>query len=408
MELPIARLRRATAASHTRIEALPYGRAVLDGSVPIGLYASFLRAVDLIHGELLQALELSRDQGLRAVAGPLQERRALLSQDLAWLKADRHGVDAAALQALVLGQKMRLGALRQPARLLGHAYVLEGSQLGGLVQQVALRKRAELNGGGLLYLGGGSRAGFGEFVARLTAALGSEETMEAAIAGANEAFEGFEQILKAVGPVLANQVRLAQELNPDAGLHAVPDDLREIKAALRAGERSYREVAYYPARYGERGLGFIRSDSAWLVTLAQLGDEQLLRQVAWIGRVLAARGMPRILLEQHLEMLHRELVAENPAGAYGGLLRASAMLRGERTTALPGFDALIERFADRFAGEQTIPGREAAMLFAAAAADEKASVPVAVESLSKWLLDRSRFSANWVETATELLRVAGF
>jgi heme oxygenase len=403
MESALARIRAATAAAHERVEALPYGRAVLDGTVPIPLYASFLRAVDLVHGELLQALELSRDQRLREVAGPFFERRTLLSQDLASLGAQRQTVDAAALQALVLGQKMRMAALRQPARLLGHAYVLEGSQLGGLVQQAALRKRPELQEGGLLYLGGGSRKEFGDFAARLTAALTSEEVLEAAIAGATEAFAGFEQILKAVEPTLANSLRLAQELNPDAGTHAVPADLREIEAALHAGERSYREVAYYPARYGEHGLGFIRSDSAWLVTLTQAGEEHLLRQIAWIGRVLAARGMPRILLEQHLEMLHQALIAVNPAGDYAGLLKAAAVLRDERIAALPGFDALVKRFANQFGSEQTIPGREAAMLLASAVADEKSSVPLAVESLSKWLLDPNRFTKSWIATAEELL-----
>jgi heme oxygenase len=403
MESPLARIRAATASQHQRVEALPYGRAVLDGTVPIGHYAGFLRAVDLIHGELLQALELARDRDLRAVAGPFYERRALLSQDLAWLKADPLHVDAASLQALVLGQKMRLAALRQPARLLGHAYVLEGSQLGGLVQQAALRKRSELHAGGLLYLSSGSRAGFGEFAKRLTAALSSEEAVQAAIAGAVEAFEGFEQILKAVDPLRANQLRLAQELNPDAGTHAVPDDLREIEAALRAGERSYREVAYYPARYGERGLGFIRSDSAWLVTLTREDEQHLLRQIDWIGRVLASRGMPRILLEQHLQMLHEALIRSKPSGSYGGLLKAAAVLREERLASLPNFDALVDAFAARFES-QIIPGREAATLLAAAAADEQRGIPLAVQSLSKWLLDPARFSAGWIETANELLR----
>jgi heme oxygenase len=406
MESPLAQIRAATAPQHQRLEALPYGRAVLDGSVPVGLYASFLRAIDLIHGELLQALELSRDQGLRAVAGPFYERRALLSQDLAWLKSDPLRVDAASLQALVVGQKMRLAALHHPARLLGHAYVLEGSQLGGLVQQAALRNRSELHAGGLLYLSGGSRAGFGEFTKRLTAALTTEEVVEAAIVGAIEAFEGFEQISMAVDPSHPKRLRLAEQLNPDAGTHAVPDDLREISAALRAGEQSYREVVYYPARYGEHGLGFIRSDSAWLVTLTREGDVQLLRQTAWIGRVLAARGMPRVLLEQHLELLYRALVAEKPEGLYGGLLRGAAALRAERLAALPGFDALVESFADRFGNGQIIPGREAAMLLASAAADEKQEVPNAVESLAAWLCSPSRFSAGWLETAGQLLRAA--
>jgi heme oxygenase len=399
MESPLARLRAATAAAHRRVEGLPYGKSVMDGTVPIAHYASFLRAIDLIHGELLHAVELSRDAALRSVVGAIFERRALLTRDLAHLKADPLEVDAAALQALVLGQKMRLSALRQPARLLGHAYVLEGSQLGGLVQEAALRKRPELREGGLEYLGSGSRQGFGQFTQRLEAALAGEESLEAAAAGAVESFAGFEQILRAVDPLHANAERLSQELNFDAGVHAVPGDLREIRAALRAGERSYREVAYYPARYGEHGLAFIRSDSAWLVTLTREGDH-MRRQIDWIGRVLAARGMPHILLEQHLQMLHDEL-----AGAeYAGLQVEAGRLRKERESALPSFDALVAEYGARLGTEHTITGHEAATLLASAVADEKRGVPNAVSSLSAWLCDPNRFSLSWVATAASLLR----
>jgi heme oxygenase len=401
MDTPLARLRSATAAAHQRVEGLPYGRSVMDGTVPVAHYASFLRAIDLIHGELLHALELSRDAVARGVLGSMVERRALLARDLLHLKADPLQVDAAALQALVLGQKMRLAGLQKPARLLGHAYVLEGSQLGGLVQQAVLQKRPELQGGGLAYLGSGSRKGFGEFAQRLGTALQDEAALAAAVEGAVEAFAGFEQILRAVDPLHADDMRLSQELNSDAGVHAVPDDLREIRAALRAGERSYREVAYYPARYGERGLAFIRSDSAWLATLSREG-EHIHRQIDWIGRVLAARGMPRILLEQHLRILHDEL-----GGADHAALRKEAdWLRQQRESALPSFDALQAGYGAKLPTENTISGNEAAMLLLAAVADEKRGVPNAVSSLSAWLCDPKRFSPSWVAVTDSLLRAA--
>jgi hypothetical protein len=52
--------------------------------------------------------------------------------------------------------------------------------------------------------------------------------------------------------------------------------------------------------------------------------------VRWLGTVLAARGMPRLLLEEHLGILHEELVAAVPerAGQYDLLLDAARALRG--------------------------------------------------------------------------------
>ncbi|MBV5336535.1 MAG: hypothetical protein J0653_00540, partial [Deltaproteobacteria bacterium] len=56
--------------------------------------------------------------------------------------------------------------------------------------------------------------------------------------------------------------------NADAGNHPVPDDPREILAALRAGERCYAQHPYFERRYGDRGKAFTRSDGGYLVTLA--------------------------------------------------------------------------------------------------------------------------------------------
>ncbi len=64
-------------------------------------------------------------------------------------------------------------------------------------------------------------------------------------------------------------------LNPAAGGVPVPEDVREVKAALRAGAVSCRVFPYLDWRFGERGEKFTRSDSAWLVWLTRLDQERV-------------------------------------------------------------------------------------------------------------------------------------
>ena len=167
-------------------------------------------------------------------------------------------------------------------------------------------------------------------------------------------------------------------------------DPRELAAAERAGQRSWAAWAYYERRYGERGRQFTRSDSAWSATLPGLPASVVERQLRWLGTLLAARGMPRLLLEEHLRVLHEELVAAVPERAleYASLLAAANGLRVEREAFVPasvlrtfetGFHDLLQRPTEDDLG--------ADVLIAAAVADERAGVPRAVASLLEWLAD---------------------
>jgi hypothetical protein len=120
--------------------------------------------------------------------------------------------------------------------------------------------------------------------------------------------------------------------------------------------------------------------------------------VRWLGRVLAARGMPRFLLERHLEQLHEQLVAFVPerSESYAPLLRAAAELKSERTRVLG--NAQHERFAAEFAlsvmsaaDNHALAPLEAGTLLVAAVIDEACGVPHAVDSLCLWLGDPARF-----------------
>jgi heme oxygenase len=417
MDRPTSSLRAATQPQHELLDTMPCARALRDGTLPIAEYASFLHAVHTVHEALEQIVERTGDSGLQQLFGHSARRRGLLARDLAYLRVDLRAVDSAQLRALVLAQKLRLDARRDLHRLLGHAYVLEGSQLGGLLQARALASRAELAGGGRAYLEGAGKAtqaAFEDFLERLSQHLGEAAALEQAIVGARTVFAGFAAILAAIpaGEAAGANRWLVSELNQDAGTHPIPGDLREVLAALRAGEHSYQQFAYYEARYGERGQRFTRSDSAWLATLARDDDTSALRQVSWLARILSARGMPRLLLEQHLEVLHSALVAHVPerAPSYAALARAAQQLRAERETALPEPRArsLQADFVAALAcgPQRGIEPREAATLLVAAVADELAGIGGAVPALTAWLCDPASASAAWQAAAARLITAA--
>lgn len=199
-------------------------------------------------------------------------------------------------------------------------------------------------------------------------------------------------------------------LNPEAGDHGVTTDPRELHAALRAGERTQRRFSYYKLRYGERGLAFTRSDSAWIVTLAAEPSGVVEHHLRWLGAVLAARGMPRWLLEVHLETLHAELVAAVPERrpSYDALLRVAAIFRDERFSRLDQATSaqLADAFDDRLGSAPSRGLPEAGALLVAAVADEHNGLHRAVDSLMEWLADSARFPEDWVTAATETISEA--
>lgn len=407
---PLDVLRDATRDLHDQIDHSDFAHSVMDASIPVDRYASFLRAVQIVLIGLEEVVERSGSAALRDASAHGIERRARLERDLVALQADPRHVDAAALHATVLSQQIRRDAQRGLASLFGAQYVIEGSQLGGLAQKKALEAHPALQAGGLSYLAGAGRdtqAQFRAFTEALDVALTDDASRALAVSGASHVFEGFERIVRAVMSPELDGRWLTEPLNGDAGTHAVPRDLREVQAALRAGEESYRRWAYYGARYGERGLSFTRSDSCWLVALAHDGVQAALHQVSWLAGVLAARGMPSLLLEQHLELLHAELTSVVPehAQVYDGLHAVAQALRGQRLGLLD--EARAQQLARTFDVDSVqLSAREAGTLLVAAVVDEKCGRASAVESMASWFADAERFSADFRAAAQRTLAAA--
>jgi hypothetical protein len=92
---------------------------------------------------------------------------------------------------------------------------------------------------------------------------------------------------------------------PDAGETPAPSDPVDIAIAEQSARVIWRAFPYFAWRYGERGARFGRSDAGYLLTLADVAEDFALSQIDWLAKLLAARGMPSILLEHQLEHLAR-------------------------------------------------------------------------------------------------------
>jgi hypothetical protein len=195
------------------------------------------------------------------------------------------------------------------------------------------------------------------------------------------------------------ETTIAAAINPFAGVHLVTAQTLELEAVRRATEAALRESPYYLERYGERGRLFGGSDGAWLVTLCRGDAEFVQRQVLWLGRVLAARGMPRWLLQRHLEQLHDELIFVIPdhGGRYGALLDACSLIRDQQRQHLPEADARATATTFDAEADPAWVARLPNMgrILAGAVADEAAEITNAVESVEEWAADPARFPERW-------------
>ena len=220
-----------------------------------------------------------------------------------------------------------------------------------------------------------------------------------------------ELVAEAVNHVVAGLVRRDEGLpadaavvNADAGGYEITTDATLLRAAVRAAQRSIDAMPYYGARYGARGSRFATTDSAWLVSLAWLDEPGAVRQVQWLARVLAARGMPSWLLEIHLDELVREVQSVAGSGAVGALPAAAADLAAARRRHVD--DELMDD-ADRWAVEAlgaALPVPRAGALLAAAVADTRSGLTRDDTALLDWLTDGERVPEGVASTLHEVHR----
>jgi heme oxygenase len=402
------RLKAGTAGLHAEMEALPFFRALADGSLPLDSYICQLRAFAVVFAALERSLDGAGPGPLRDLAAPLGGRYALLLRDLDGF-ADLLVPDVTpALQlALNLAGSIRQLGQENPRALAGQLYVLGGTSLGNRVHLGDVRRVLGGAGQGDAFYGG-----FGEetderwrTLVALLDGLDTDAAEQLALAeAAQQTFRALLAIHAALYPLPPPQGRrlTAISLNPEAGNHPIPENLREVRSALAAGRRCREEFPYFDARYGERARRYTSSDVAWLATLPQLDTTGVIKQVTWLADLLARLGMPRILMERQLELLVEELAAQLPESSdrYRSLAAAAESLKHARSAHLPEpqFGELSEQLEGALAPGN--PGiRNLGALIVASLTDEACGIPESAADLQAWLTGPGGFPAAAVRDA---------
>ncbi len=451
-------LKAETFLAHARLQAVPFFQALAACQLPLESYVGQLRALATVHEVLEQALESCTDPRVASVWNGEMRKGPLLQQDLRYFEpravADlREAVEA----ALTTAEYLRLRSLEEPLSLLGCLYVLEGSTQGAVVLRPLFARAFLLTGEeGLAYLnayGSGVHARWVLYSRRMNAlgmnvsgsalsspsphatrgervgergdgfkgskpdissgeilALSAEERAQIT-QSANDFFAQLEAIFQALYPFQPeSKTFLVTSINAEAGRHPVPAEAREVQAALRAADLCWQRFPYFEHRYGERGRRFARSDAAWLATLCQYEPVQITQQVQWLGRVLAARGMPTFLLQDQLQILAAELSAGLPEKkpAYEKFAHAAAELATARRRHLTDqqLETLAAEFDHAVGPEWSARFPHTGTLLASAVADELNGSENAVESLRPWLTDPTRFSSQWIVAVEAILSQA--
>lgn len=193
--------------------------------------------------------------------------------------------------------------------------------------------------------------------------------------------------------------------NPESGDTPAPVSPDEIAAVEHSARVMWRAFPYFAWRYGDRGRAFGRSDAGYLATFTDLDEAFARRQVEWLTRLLAARGMPGVLLEYQLESLGRSCLARGNRGKTL-LLGLAESMRARRVGVLPlHVFAECERLCRAAAGGFT-RRRGAGLLIASAVADRAVGVGDYDEALTAWFCAAEPQDVGWSNACVAAHKIA--
>lgn len=399
-------LQAETYEQNMRIGALPFFKAITARQLNPDSYVALLSGMLTIYAGFEQALSQAHYPILSAVWNDQLHKQPLLKQDLAVFAGAQNPAPAAHVRAHVLAEQFRLRVPREPLSLLGSAYVLATWNMGGAALCTQISQALKLSDtagiGFLASFDAWGQAHWAEFATRLNGVTLDSASVRRIMTAAEETLDGIEQLIDQLHPLndspTSEQVTL---LNPLAGNHMIAGDIREIQAALRAGEHTWQMLPYYELRYGQKGRKFTWSDGGWLVALAGESQARVNEQIQWLSRYLSPRGMPQWSMECHLRKLYEELVLAVPEkrAAYAALLEAANILADERRIYIGDatMEALDEAFYTRVGSQWKLWLPHCGSLLGSAVADEHMGITGALESIQGWMTDTARFPALWID-----------
>lgn len=193
--------------------------------------------------------------------------------------------------------------------------------------------------------------------------------------------------------------------NPEAGETPAPSDPVDVAIAEQSARVIWRAFPYFAWRYGERGARFGRSDAGYLLTLADVPEDLALSQIEWLANLLAARGMPSILLEYQLEHLAR-LTSRQHRPSEPRLRWLAARLRRDRSKVMPVQVVLECEKICRAAARGETRRHGAGRLIASAVADRALGFGTHDQALTRWLVDTDRDDVAWARACAAARKLA--
>jgi hypothetical protein len=181
--------------------------------------------------------------------------------------------------------------------------------------------------------------------------------------------------------------------NPEAGDTPAPSDPVDVAIAEQSARVIWRAFPYFAWRYGERGARFGRSDAGYLLTLADVAEGFALSQIDWLAKLLAARGMPSILLEYQLEHLAR-LTSRQQRPSEPRLRLLVAHLRRGRLAVM---DVQVASECERLCRPAAREARRHGVgrLIASAVADGALGLGAHDQALTRWFTDTAPDDVVW-------------
>jgi hypothetical protein len=188
--------------------------------------------------------------------------------------------------------------------------------------------------------------------------------------------------------------------NPEAGETPAPSDPVDVAIAEHSARVIWRAFPYFAWRYGERGARFGRSDAGYLLTLADVAEDFAISQIDWLAKLLAARGMPSILLEYQLEHLAR-LTSRQQRPSEPRLRLLAAHLRRARLAVMEVQVATECERLCRAAAPGETRGHGVGRLIASAVADGALGLGAHDQALVRWFTDTDPDDVAWARACAE-------
>ena len=405
-------LKKQTLDLHNQAHKIPYIINLLKNDIQLISYIGHLRSLAIIYGTLEHQLYNSENKEIKIFLENYTPKLPLILSDLEFLKANEEKDIIPAISiALSIADKILMNSEGNLYKLLGFIYILEGSINGGNILKKHISETFRFtNNDGTKYLScfdDKFKSFWEDFVNKLNIKINENKQKEDIIAAANEIFHNLMKIYEELSPIdeskLGNHIT---SLNPEAGNYPISTNPLEIKAAMTAGLQCWNEFPYYEKRYGERGRRFAVSDSAWLITLSCLPEEEAIKQAEWLSRFLSIRGMPSYTMEIQLRFLYIELSKLIPKNEqkYLKLLKTSEHIKQQRIIHVSDKDfdncnLIFEKYftelkvTGKFCSELKI---NIGKLIASSIIDDENGIPDARKSLESWLISKEIFTENWL------------